>query len=407
MRRALALLVACHQDAAPPPPAPAPVAKPADAAVADAGPAGVERLNLFDRDVLCFDDKDCVRLTATSDARGYKATPVPPAERAIAFDDGCTWHDRTLACGTTTLDARVVFGREEHYLVEPGVLETFKFASGEDKPATRTKMKPFPGGVTQISVGFRTGCVLAGDASVWCWSDPASPKRMTVPDHVEQIAIIDPFGLCVRTTDGAVSCTPPFVESDRFACSMSSRACGEGDVENPKIDKPFDPLTALSRPLANIALPEAATALVADDTLLYLIGMDVIKLQPGEPFGACAKTGKTAVCWKPCGKAWGVVHVTGLPTGAVLSPDQDAGYAIGIDASLWTWRATCDAHDVAATKVALPPIARLVPALHVRAGPQLWTTTRCALTRDHAVTCWALAAHGTGAMIAPFDPRSP
>ena len=361
----VALVAGCTRDEPPPlPPQPVkPEARPPiDAAPA---PAPIHHLTVWEEATLCPDNQDCMVLLEHTPIAERAVVRQSADVHALHFDDGCTWQADRITCanGTTTDHVQFVFARiDTHYLLHDGALESL---TGSEDHAKRTPMRAFPGGVKQLSAGFRAGCVLAGDGTVWCWSDPAKPTQIAVPAHVADIAVIDPFELCVRTDDGAVSCTAPlaqFHDNPRFACSMTKLACGEGDIEQGEIDHAFDPLVALTRPLARIAMPEPATTLARDQTMLYLIDMGIIKLDPGDMFGACAAGATTVTCWRACTARWSVFQVTGLPAGVVLSPDQAAGHALAPDGSVWQWAPTCDAASVTATKLDLPPIAELADA---------------------------------------------
>jgi hypothetical protein len=362
--------------------------------------APITRLSVRNADILCMHDAGsahCVELSGGMDPTGktVERAPVPDLTLELVNDgSACTWRSDRLACdGAAPIDnVQLVDGESQRYLQGS---DRVWFV---DPPKALHAMQSFPGGVRQLALGFMTGCALAGDGTVWCWSDPSRPRKIATPPRVADIAIVDPFALCMRTESGAVHCTPTFVSHEPFACTTHGFSCGSGGIEGP-ITHLFDPLVALTRPLQPLGVAEPVRTLVGDNGRLFTATIDNVVPDPAPHFGGCVLGASGALaCFAMCEHGWGVVRVTGLPAISKLSPDPTSGYALAVDGTVWTWLHTCTG-DVAATKVALPPVAQLAEPIDIRVGPagrQVWT--RCVLTRAGDVSCWT--ADGVA-----FDPR--
>jgi hypothetical protein len=410
-----ALAVSCTRDAPVPERSVARDAGAAVAPIADAMPHPVSaptRLSLLDPDILCLHDvtsQQCVVLSGGADPTGKTVAQVPLPEVALRLVDGgtlCTWQADRLACdGTAPIDnVELVVGESQRYLQSASQI-WFIDPVGVYAPASLHAMAAFPGGVRQLALGFMTGCALAGDGTVWCWSDPSQARKVPTPEHVAEIAIVDPFALCARTDDGVVRCTPRFVPPESFACSTHTFRCGSGGIEGPAPTHPFDPVAPLTRPLQRLPFPEPARSLVGDDGRLFVATIDNSMPGTAMGFGGCALgTSGAVVCFATCDHGWGVFRVTGLPAIAELSPDSVNGHALAVDGTVWSWPHAC-AGEVTAAKVDLPPVAQLARPLDVRFGPsggQL--PTRCVLTRGGDVACWTRDVSGQPSR--SFDPRT-
>lgn len=371
--------------------------------IADAPAAAITRLSVHDTDILCMHDANgahCTVLTGGADPTGKQLSQIPIPERRLELTDAgtpCTWREGRLAChGTAAID--------NVELVNASYLQSAQQTWFIDPARKLHAMKAFPGGVRQLAVGFLVGCALAGDGSVWCWSDPMQPRKVATPPRVAEIAVVDPFALCVRTETGEVHCTPKLAAHEPFACKLDGYACGSGGIEGPVVDL-ADPIVALTRPLQRLPLPEPARALVGDDGKMFVAAIENVVPSLTESFGGCVLGASGAVaCFAMCEHGWGVVRVTGLPAIAELSPDPADGHALAVDGTVWTWAHACTG-QVAAAQVALPPVAQLARPIGIHVGPSGGQfPTRCVLTRAGDVSCWTRDRSGHASP--RYDPRT-
>jgi hypothetical protein len=390
----------------------------ADATVGDAVSRPVvatTRLSVLDSDILCLHDASsarCLVLTGGADPTGKSVAQTPLPDLAIKLTDGstsCMWRDDRLACdGAAPIDnVQLVVGESQRYLqstLQVWFITPRTDASGRQTLASLHAMKSLPSYVRQLALGFMAGCALTGDGTVSCWSDPSQPRKVVTPDHVAEIAIVDPFTLCVRTEDGSVYCTPRFVPPEPFACNTNAFLCGSGGIEGPTPTHPFDPVVPLTRPLQRLRLPEPARALVGDNGQLFVAAIDNVMPGPAMGFGGCVLGASGAVaCFATCEHGWGVFRVTGVPAISELSPDSVNGHALAVDGTVWSWPHACSG-DVVATQVELAPVVQLARPLEIRVGPAgEQFPTRCVLTRSGDVTCWT--RDRSGQLSLRFDPR--
>ncbi len=332
--------------------------------------------------------------------------------------------DRKLVCRDGKLDARevellrgdVLFGKRDG----ADLVATFGAYDAPDRLRPITSLPPK---LRQVSIAVRVGCALTASREVWCWSDPKRPRKREVPRDVEDIAVIDPFGLCVRTAAGEVSCTPPVAAAGHVLCNSEGLECRHrAELGGPK-GKPFDPLTPLLQPLVAQPLGFAARRFVRDEYQVFPIVPDLVEDMFSDPdVGGCAigPVGEVA-CVLGCAlEGRGVYRVTGMPAIVDLRTDATTGYGVAATGELWVWPrvpARCTEEwsseskprlplrgEVAAQRAALPPIAHLAPLLHYEGRRKFGTDVRCATLRDTSVRCWEPTdAGGLGTV---FDPAA-
>jgi hypothetical protein len=416
MHRALLLLglLACDRDVVvapdePPAVAPKPVVTPAPTPV-PAPPAKpklgrIVRIELRDNYILCAHDAAnatrCVHMKHTNQLV-LAEHDTKHAKVLELAGTSCTYDSVALVCPGQP--PRPMTFSHGHFWYLHDANGVYWFDAGAMKlSAART----FGGGVKQLSVGYRVGCVLAGNGEVWCWSNPATPKRVTTPPKVAEIMVQDPFELCVRTEGGELHCGPPFVQQEPLFCHKDKLACGTGGIEQRELTTSFDPLAKLARPLRRVALASKIERLVRDEDQIYLFCMDSLAVL-ADRLGGCTIDGKGEVaCFAPCGSAWRSTRVTGLPATTKLWSDDSTGYALTATGALWAWPHghdfdQCGAATTAARSVGIQ-IADLAPPLFARSGPQRWDLYRCALLTDGTVRCWTPGEDGhPSAMFDPF-----
>jgi len=391
----------------PPPIVSSPAAAPVVVAAPAPAPTKLPVLSVRDRSVLCLDTR-CRRIARFLDPMPsgpvhYKGKPIDP--NATIPLDGCTLTlSGTLTC-SDTLHVDITWGRSLTYLRAGDRLAWLESADWEHPQTEPVRwMKAFPGGIDQLSIGFDIGCVLTREHAVWCWSDPAKPRAITVPAKVVEIAVTDLFALCVRTEAGEVSCTRSGL-TQSLACDPKRAECGT-EWDETTISHRFDPLTLLTRPFHRVAVP-AAKRLVAAE---YIVDISDVELE--HVYDAHAATCTIGMhggvtCFATCRGGMSTLRVTGLPAVREVRADLERGYAVGDGGDLWIWSIAredaCQAIDVPAVKTAMPKVLHLgEPLYHMGPWPR-WETTRCAVTRD-GPRCWYVDR--ATLPIQPFDPST-
>ena len=370
-------------------------------------PTALPVLSVRDRSVLCL-DRRCRRIHQyiKNPPQGpvvYGGTPVD-ADASLQLD-GCTLTlSGTLTCGRDAPVHVEITGSSQTYLRAGDRLAWLPLVSWEQPRNEAVHwMRAFSGGIHQLSVGYLFSCVLTREHAVWCWSDPAKPRVMTVPAKVVEIAVTDPFALCVRTESGEVSCTQPGL-TDSIACKPDLTACGTEWGEDT-ISHRFDPLTLVTGPFHRVALPPAKR-LVAPEYLVDRGNVDLAHVQDIHAAACTLGMRGQVTCFATCRGGMSMLRVTGMPAAREVRTDGDRGYAVSDTGDLWTWsnpnEDRCQVSDVRAVKTAMPSIVQLgEPLYHMGPWPQ-WETTRCAVTRD-GPRCWHL---DWAKPIAPFDPST-
>jgi hypothetical protein len=420
MKRALLVvgLVACTRDsvieepAVAPAPAPTPVPHPPPE---PAPPPTTPKLGTIVRietrggDTLCMHDaatKRCVELVVSG---GKLAQTIVDPKSELKLElagTPCTYDGSVLACDDGLRKPLAHSGAVDFGYLHDGE-RVYWYAPSDDR-AKLSEVRTFSGGIAQLSVRFRAACALAGNGEVWCWANPAAPKRVATPPKVAEIMVQDPFALCVRTTTGEVHCGPAFVQQDSLFCHKDKIACGTGGVEQRELTTSFDPLAKLARPLRRVSLPGTIDRLVRDEDQLYLFCLDSLAVQV-EPLGGCALASDGSVaCFGACGAAWKTTRVKGLPAVSKIWSDDRNGYALAAGGALWTWRRglfddeCAKWTDVTAERVPDIAVTDLAPPLFARSGPQNWDLYRCALLADATVRCWSVDHAGTRGTL--FEP---
>jgi len=399
------------------PPAPPPAVEPAKPAPPKPVPAPalgkITHLFRYDNQTLCVRDAAGLQRCRQFDKRFHDkpiavtdAKPDSPIELTRA-GAACSYRDGELACGASKTPMTVRSGGFHLYLIAADNTVSYFEPSNSATPVLET-LAPLAGGIAQVEIGFRVGCARTTTAEVWCWSDPKKPKRVVTPPNVVEIALQDPFELCVRTGSGELHCTPPYTQREELFCSKSKLACGTGGVEQVELKTSFDPLTKVLRPLARVALAHRATDVDPDNDPLYQFCLDSLFVQPTNA-GACMLGDNGNVsCVSACNGRWRVGKVTGLPSTITRTWSEGAtGYALASDGALWWWPRARDCSgpaNASATRFAnLPPIAELAEPLSLQTGPQSWEPLRCALATNGDVRCWQ-THRDTGVPGKPIDP---
>lgn len=264
-------------------------------------------------------------------------------------------------------------------------------------------MAAFPNGLKQLAVAFRASCALAGDDSVWCWSDPRSRRRATVPAGTVEIFVQEPFELCARTAAGAVTCSPALAPEDP-ACDKMNRFCGRvsftADGEQRPMRDRFDPVSSLLRPQAPVELGHAATRIVRDDTEMHMYCRGDHKvIVDAKATGGCALGPAGEVtCFVPCGTRWDTFRITGMAPVTEVWLDDKTAYARTASGTLYAWPnlaaerqyATCTprADVVARELVELPGVTQLTAPLDILRGPHWYEKVRCAVIANGGARCW-------------------
>jgi hypothetical protein len=385
------------------------------------------------RDAVCLHrvdgGKECVAITwdirGKQLARGTYDPTRGAAHEFLYNKQSCKLVEGTLACDGAAPIAGVEQHATRHYSYLRAGDRVWWYENwldidvpGAGETQVLRDVKPFPKGIKQLAVAFRASCALAGDDSVWCWSDPRSPKRATVPAGTVEIFVQEPFELCARTAAGSVSCSPALAPAD-LACNKLDRFCGrvpftaEGD-QLPMRDR-FDPLTSLLRPQAPIELGHAATKIVRDDTELSMhCRSDHKVIVEAKATGGCAVGPAGEVtCFTPCGKTWDTFRITGMAAISELWLDDKTAYARTANGTLYAWPnpaeerqyAACTPRpDVAARQLTeLPGVTQLTAPLAVLAGPNWYEEVRCAVITGGGVRCWRSGPDGWPTQI--IDPR--
>jgi len=252
--------------------------------------------------------------------------------------------------------------------------------------------------IRQVSTALRVGCALTETGEVWCWSDPKQPRKRAVPPDVVDIAVIDPFALCVRTRAGEVSCTPAVATTGDVLCDVAGVRCRY----RPAVDRPrgksFDPITPLLQPLVTVPLGFAARRFTRDEYQVFPIVPDLIEAMFQDPHaGGCAlgPAGEVACVLGCNGRG---VYTVKLPPVVDVRSDAVDGYGVTASGELWTWPrvpVSCVDPDapvfrgeIAARRVELPPVAQLAPLVHYEGLRKFGTDVRCVALRDGTVRCW-------------------
>lgn len=400
MRVLLVVLVACADPPTPPPPLPPPVA-----------PVTPPELHVLG-DALCA-ASTCWRIgegeLRTKGSRS-KATPIQdPAQTFALAGERCTLGiDRVLVCAGKPRATEVQLLRG-NVLVGRDLVAAF----GDYDAPERLAPLALPPHLRQVSIAVGVGCALTESGEVWCWSDPAKPRKREVPRDVVDLAVLDPFALCVRTRGGEVSCTPPIAASGDVLCAIEGRTCRLRATYGGPKGKPFDPLTPLLQPLVDVPFGFAAQRFTRDEYEVMPIVPDLTESMFDDPHvGGCAvgPAGQVA-CVLSCGTR-GVYAVT-MPPVVDIRVDRASGYGLTASGELWTWPripASCMPDNevfsmpatVTATKSDLGPVHALSSLLHYVGRRKFGAEVRCASLRDGAVRCWE-AADGPAVR---FDPAA-
>lgn len=401
----LAVLVAC---ADPPAPLATPVLPPP---VAPVTPSELQVLS----DAVCTANT-CWRIgEGELPAKGSRSKATEIQDPAKAFELGeehCTLGlDRVLRCSGKPRATEVELLRG-NLLVGRDLVATF----GDYDMPQRLDPLTLPRH-RQVSIAVGVGCALTESGEVWCWSDPAKPRKREVPRDVVDIAVLDPFALCVRTRGGEVSCTPPIAATGHVLCARDGRTCRHRATYGGPKGKPFDPVTPLLQPLVAIPFGFAAQRFTRDEYEVMPIVPDLTESMFGDPHvGGCAlgSAGQVA-CVLGCGPDRRGVYAVTMPPVVDVRVDGANGYGLTASGELWTWpripeTCTPDAEEpvfstpatVLATKSDLGPIHAVSTLLHYEGRRKFGTDVRCVSLRDRSVRCWE-AADGPAVR---FDPAA-
>jgi hypothetical protein len=419
MRFWLLAIAACGGDPAAPPATPIAVAPAPDAAPVVAKPR-ITKIDAkpsfgMEQPVCVHDDRGGVECVPIRWEQGFVRAKldrdVELKYTVVRGKASCSISETHLECSDAAPVAVEHLHTVQYGFVRDGdAISWYEYIVDHDDPraAEPRPLRAMPaiaGGVKQLAVGFRAACVLTRDDAVWCWSDPKKPaKKLATPEGVEQIAIQDPFELCLRTRDGAVSCTPAYA-GDELACDKHSARCGS----TSRAIKEFDPLARIRRPAAKLALDHGATALVPQEVRPHAACVNKHLDVQVKTAGACALGGGGEVsCFQPCGGTWTVARVK-MPAAQDLWADIERGYARTAGGDVYSWpneTETCTAkREITAAKMAIAGVVELSDIIYVISGPHAYEPMRCAITDGGAgAMCWGLDPKGEITQLA--DPRT-